>query len=121
MPASIPTESEDNGLPTNPAFRRADDLDTRLAVVRLKMPSIAEMNAIETAIGRAREALDHRSVVSAIKDEDASHITGRIALVIAQLNSLYIASEYLVQLAEKLRADANALADSIEQPDDSQL
>lgn len=114
----MPASDDDTN---SPAFNRADHLADALSEVSLKMPSAPEMQAIQTAIARAIEALDRRSVVSALKDEDASHITGRIALVIAQLNALLIASEYLAQRAERLRADAAALADAIEQPDDSEL
>lgn len=80
-----------------------------------------DLESIDRAIVRAISALDHRSVVSAIKDEDAAHITGRMALVLAQLEALYVTSEYLMQLAERLRADSSALTDAVERPGDGDL
>jgi hypothetical protein len=115
------TNPHDDKNDSHGAFHAASKSEATLYHIKLKLPTEAEMQAIEDAITRALEALNQKSVISALKDENAAHITGRMQLVIAQLQALYLASEYLVELAEKLRKDAHDIAEAIERPDDSDL
>lgn len=115
------TEDDLNNNDTHGAFRASSRAEATLYHLKLKMPTEAEMLAIENAITRALEALNQKSIISALKDENASHITGRINLVIAQLQALYLASEYLVELADKLRKHAHDIAEKIERPTDQDL
>jgi len=121
MAATNNENGNDESNDSHGAFHASSKAEATLYHVKLKLPTEAEMLAIEDAITRALEALNQKSVISALKDENAAHITGRIQLVIAQLQALYLASEYLVELAEKLRKDANSIAEAIERPDDSDL
>ena len=122
MAATFNNENNsDESNDSHGAFHAASKAEATLYHLKLKLPTEAEMTAIEDAITRSLEALNQKSVISALKDENAAHITGRIQLVIAQLQALYLASEYLVELAEKLRKDAHNIAEAIERPDDSDL
>lgn len=117
------TAAADDSKP-NDAYAAGRKATDTLATIKIHVDrnlTAHDLESIETAIRRAIQALDHRSLVSAVKDEDAAHITGRMALVLAQLEALYVTSEYLMQLAERLRQDSAALTDAIERPSDGDL
>lgn len=92
-----------------------------LATIENRHPAIEDSEAAFRAIKAAMNACSSESVASALKDEDAGHINARINLVLAQVEALYVSSEYLMQLAERLRDDAARLFESIERGDDSDL
>jgi len=84
-----------------------------------------QVNCADTmheATRKALRALTPESVTAALRDEDATHITARMDLLVAICNELHVSSAHLVELAEKLRDASRALAESIEQPyDDNEL
>jgi hypothetical protein len=103
------------------ALRAADSVLRRLAEVSRTLPSNTDLGAIESAIGRSEHALRVQSITAALREEDASHITARIDLVIAALHELNVTTVYLLELAEKLRDDSHRLADIVERFDDNDL
>ena len=103
------------------AVRAGEAALRRLTAIPRTLPSAAEIEAIESAIGRAEHSLRVQSITAALRAEDASHITARMDLVIAALHELNVTTVYLLELAEKLRDDSNRIADIIERFDDSDL
>ena len=77
--------------------------------------------SMHEATRKAIRALSPESVTAALRDEDATHITARMDLLVAICNELHVSSAHLVELAEKLRAASRDLAEAIERPDDSDL
>ena len=83
-----------------------------------------QVNCAETmheATRKALRALTPESVTAALRDEDATHITARMDLLVAICNELHVSSQHLVELAEKLREASRSLADAIERVDDTEL
>ena len=78
-------------------------------------------DSLHEAIRKATRALSPESVTAALRDEDATHITARMDLLVAICNDLAVASSHLAELAEKLRAASRDLADAVERQDDSEL
>ena len=103
------------------ALRAADTAYQRLAEISRTLPRGTDLDAIESAIGRAEHALRVESITAALREEDASHITVRMDLVIAALHELNVTTVYLLELAEKLRDDSHRLADIVERFDDNDL
>lgn len=115
--------SDANEIP-HEAYAAGRKATSTLADIKIHLDrnlSPVDMESLERSLARAIATLDHASVTSAIKDEDAAHITGRMALVLAQLEALYVTSEYLMQLAERLREDVANLTDACERPHDGDL
>ena len=103
------------------AARAADAAYKRLTEISRTLPSAIDLDAIESAIGRAEHALRVESITAALRAEDASHVTARLDLVIAALHELNVTTVYLLELAEKLRDDADRVTDAVERFDDNDL